>query len=326
MPQPASGGGLQLHELAEEPIGTASQFTIPATSNGMVYVGTRDGNVLGFGASAGERRCAGRSGSRLRANRRRVGRHPDRDRDRGADRHGDRDQRLLGRCFFFPFTVGRVTQTSPPGTTRHVRVTFPVTLRSGDTLHVPATFAPAAPGGTTGRCGSPPRPAERAGHRPAIADATRTGLYATVPSVALRLSLNDGTEVGPVPVGHPNTRSPRSSMAAPLRSGSPRSPGRVRLRGPVAAPAGHRPAAWPVCHRAVRLHPELGCRLEDGTHHHREQRHASEDQAVWGERPCRSKFTAPQRISFGHVPVGHTATRFIHIVNAGNEAPLPVPP
>ena len=53
MPQSASGGGLQLQELAEEPIGTASQFTIPATSNGMVYVGTRDGNVLGFGASGG---------------------------------------------------------------------------------------------------------------------------------------------------------------------------------------------------------------------------------------------------------------------------------
>ena len=34
-----------------------------------------------------------------------------------------------------------------------------------------------------------------------------------------------------------------------------------------------------------------------------------------------SKFTAPRRrMSFGDVAVGHTATRFIHIVNAGNEA------
>jgi hypothetical protein len=32
--------------------------------------------------------------------------------------------------------------------------------------------------------------------------------------------------------------------------------------------------------------------------------------------PDVSKFTAPQSISFGDVPVGQTATRFIHIVNA----------
>jgi hypothetical protein len=39
-------------------------------------------------------------------------------------------------------------------------------------------------------------------------------------------------------------------------------------------------------------------------------------------QPGISKFTAPAGIRFGNVPVGHTATRFIRIVNAGNEASL----
>ena len=34
-------------------IGTAVKFTMAATSNGMVYVGTRDGNVYGFGITSG---------------------------------------------------------------------------------------------------------------------------------------------------------------------------------------------------------------------------------------------------------------------------------
>ena len=32
------------------PIGKASKFTVPATDGGRVYVGTRDGNVFGFGS------------------------------------------------------------------------------------------------------------------------------------------------------------------------------------------------------------------------------------------------------------------------------------
>jgi PQQ-like domain len=50
MPQSVNGS-LQLRQIWSAPIGTASKFTIPATSNGMVYVGTRDGDVLGFGTT-----------------------------------------------------------------------------------------------------------------------------------------------------------------------------------------------------------------------------------------------------------------------------------
>jgi outer membrane protein assembly factor BamB len=46
--QPDAEGVLQ--QVFSAPIGTAVKFTSVATSNGRVYVGTRDGHVLGFGA------------------------------------------------------------------------------------------------------------------------------------------------------------------------------------------------------------------------------------------------------------------------------------
>ena len=43
-----------LTPLWSAPIGTASKFTVPATDDGRVYVGTRDGHLLGFGLMAGQ--------------------------------------------------------------------------------------------------------------------------------------------------------------------------------------------------------------------------------------------------------------------------------
>ena len=40
----------QMAPIWSAPIGTAAKFTVPATDNGRVYVGTRDGNVLAFGS------------------------------------------------------------------------------------------------------------------------------------------------------------------------------------------------------------------------------------------------------------------------------------
>ena len=41
-----------LTPLWSAPIGTASKFTVPATDDGRVYGGTRDGHLLGFGLMA----------------------------------------------------------------------------------------------------------------------------------------------------------------------------------------------------------------------------------------------------------------------------------
>jgi len=52
-PQPKSGGGTKMREIWNANIGTAAKFSIAATNNGMVYVGTLDGDVYGFGITSG---------------------------------------------------------------------------------------------------------------------------------------------------------------------------------------------------------------------------------------------------------------------------------
>ena len=294
VPQPAKGGGVKLQEIDGEPIGTASNFTIPATSNGMVYVGTLDGHVLGFGVTTGA--ALHRNGPEDFGNTA-VGSVT----TRTATVTASRTVTVTGISSSAvtspePFTIGQVTETSPSGTP--VPVTFPVTLHSGDALHAPVTFAPAAPGGTNGAVSF----ATTAGQNvpvsvPLIADATQTGLYATATSLSMLLSLNDGTQVGPVPVG-----LPEYAVSTIVNGGT--TPQRItKISGPggpfsarFAAPGGHRPAAWPVRHRAVRLHAQPGVLLQLGAHHHRQQRHASEGQPVRRERAGRQQVQrSPER-------------------------------
>jgi Abnormal spindle-like microcephaly-assoc'd, ASPM-SPD-2-Hydin/PQQ-like domain len=317
VPQPVSGGGLQLQELAEEPIGTAGQFTIPATSNGMVYVGTRDGRVLGFGVSAG---AALRRGPAAEFGRTAVGTAA----TRTVAATAARTVTVTGVSAATvatpdPFTVGRVTETSPE-TPGHVPVTFPVTLHRGDTLHVPVRFAPAAPGGSSGMVSF--AAAGRAGSAtvPLIAEGTRAGLYATVSRLALQLSLNDGTQVGPVPVGQPvyavttvvnggTTAQRITRVSAPgipfaVRALPP--PGTVLRPGQsVTMQVGYTPR------RVVSSTAALTIAGSSGT--------IARISLSGAAQPAHSKFTASPRIGFGDVRVRRTATRFIHIVNAGNE-------
>ena len=320
VPQPASGGGVKLQEIDGEPIGTASKFTIPATSNGMVYVGTLDGHVLGFGVTTGA--ALQRSGTEEFGSTT-VGSATTRTTTVTASRTvtvtGITSSAVTSPD---PFTIGKVTETAPGGTP--VPVTFPVTLHSGDALHAPVTFAPTAPGGTSGAVSF----ATTAGQNvpvsvPLIADATQTGLYATAPSLSMLLSLNDGTRVGPVPVG-----LPEYAVSTIVNGGT--TPQRItKISGPGAP-------------FTVRLLPRLGTVLLPGQSV-TVQFAYTPSQAVsstsvltvtgssgnvakvslsGASEPAVSKFRAPQSISFGDVPVGHTATRFIHIVNAGNQPAL----
>jgi hypothetical protein len=317
VPQPAKGGGVKLQQIATEPIGTAGQFTIVAPSNGMIYVGTRDGRVLGFGVTAG---AALRRGATPAFGTTAVGSATTRTATATAARTvtvtGLRSSAVTSPD---PFSTGPVTETTPgrPGSTP---VTFPVTLHRGDTLRVPVTFAPALPGGTTGtlslRTAAPGVPANIT----LIAAATRTGLYATAPRLAMLLSLNDGTEVGPVPVGQPvyavttivnggTTAQRITKVSAP---GGPFSAQFLPRPGTILRPG--QSVTVQVAYRPGRDVSSAGALTITGSSG------PPVTVAVSGAaQPAHSKFTAPPRIGFGDIPVGHTATRFIHIVNAGNE-------
>lgn len=125
---PGADGHLPL--LYSAPIGTASKFAVPATDNGHVYLGTRDGHVLGFGSPTTAAVTA-------------------------------------SQTTFAPEAVGSTAQSTVTLTaTRDVVVTgaktssayfgvdtsgvsLPRTLAAGDTLTLPVTFTPSVPGAAT---------------------------------------------------------------------------------------------------------------------------------------------------------------------------------
>ena len=318
VPVSAAGGGLQLHELGEWPIGTAGQFTIAATSNGRVYVGTRDGHVLGFGVTTG---AALRRSSAARFGDTAVGSVA----IRTASVTAARTTTVTGAtpsAVTAPdtFTLGKVTETFP-GHRSSAPVTFPVTLHPGDELHAPVKFAPTGPGGTTGAVTfttsgrSPPI------NVPVIGDGTRTGLYATASSLSMLLSLNDGTNVGPVPVGQMvyavttivNGGTTPQRLTRIVKPGGPFATSNVPHTGTVLKPG--QSVTVQVAYtpsKAVNSSAALTITGSSGV---------AATVSIFGEgEPPISKFTAPRQVSFGKVPVGHTATRFIHIVNDGNQS------
>ena len=143
---PRSGGGTKLSEIWAAPIGTGSKFTKVATNNGMVYVGTRDGNVYGFGITGGA--ALTRSG---------TAQFSDTAVGAAAVKHvaltATRTVTVTGATVSAasspaPFTLGQVTLTHPGGTP--ASVTFPVTLHKGDVLRAAVKFAPGAVGGAEG--------------------------------------------------------------------------------------------------------------------------------------------------------------------------------
>ncbi len=317
VPQPAKGGGVKLQQISGQPLGQVQSFIIPATGNNMVYVGTANG-VLGFGVTTGaalQRGATPAFGSTT------VGSSATQTVTATASRAvtvtGVSDTAATSPS---PFSIGQVTETKR-GSTQPSPVTFPVTLQHGDTLSAPVTFTPTAPGSTDGTLSFATTGGQAVPvNVPLLADATQTGLYATVPSLSLLLSLNNGTVIAPVPVGTPNyavstivnggtTPQRITSISAP---GGPYTVRGLPKMGTVLQPGQsvtvqfiYKPS------QAVTSNAALTVTGSSGT--------AATVSLSGSSSPALEKFTAPSNVSFGKVPVGQTATRFIHIVNAGNQ-------
>ncbi len=142
-----------LSPIWSAPIGIASKFTIPATSNGVVYVGTRGGRVLAFG-SVSRARVASRApltgAMPVAFDHTAV----------GTSAVATVTQTATAKVTVTGvsaastagpgrFSVGQVTETVRGGSAR-VPVRFPVALSPGDLLHAPVRFSPSGPGGATG--------------------------------------------------------------------------------------------------------------------------------------------------------------------------------
>jgi hypothetical protein len=198
-------------------------------------------------------------------------------------------------------------------------VTFPVTLHAGDRLHARVTFSPAAVGGTNGTLSFATTSARYPYHDvPLYGDATQAGLYPTNPDMQFQLVLNDGLFQSNVPVGTalsqvvdivngssaPEKVTSVTGPAGPFTAAGLPKPGTVIHPGqPVAVRVTFAPG------RATSYTSSFTVTASGGS--------TTVALSGAGLRPV-SKFTAPTSVSFGRVPVGHTATAWIGVSNAGN--------
>ncbi|MCW2940041.1 MAG: legume lectin beta domain protein [Actinomycetia bacterium] len=122
---PDHAGRLAL--LYSAPVGTAAKFEVPATDSGHVYVGTRDGRILGFGRPA----KSALTGSPV---------------DFGQVDLGASTTKMLTLTATRALTITGVS-TNAPFTVNPP--TLPVSLQAGEQLDLPVTFTPGAAGAAT---------------------------------------------------------------------------------------------------------------------------------------------------------------------------------
>lgn len=111
------------------PIGTGVKFATPAASAGRVYVGTRDGYLYGFGQPVTAALNLPQTSF-------------------GNVLVSQTGQATVTATATRTVTVTAVTTTAPFAVA--TQPALPVTLNAGQTLSVPVSFAPTAPGSTTG--------------------------------------------------------------------------------------------------------------------------------------------------------------------------------
>ena len=319
LPVPRSGGGAKLREIWAAPVGTSAKFCVVATDNGMVYVGTRDGHVLGFGRTgAAALTTSGSaqfpetplgSSSSKRVSVTATGTVTVTGASADAESTPD------------PFTLGLVTLTRRGnGTPEGVR--FPVTLHKGDLLRATAKFAPTLAGGADGvvsftTAAKPAVPVSV----PLIGNGTSTGLFLSNNSLTFHIIEHDGLLIEDVPVGvyvpivddlvnagaKPVTVTSISKPAGPFRvSGLPKA-------GTIIKPGEALPLRLVfVPQRAGAASSSMTITASDGTS-------ATVAMTGTGLRPVTNFTASPSVVRFGSVPVGRTATAMIRVINAGNQ-------
>ena len=116
--------------LRSWPIGTASKFSVPATNNGRVYVGTRDGNLIAFGAPTTQA---------LQGNSVAFGQV-------GVGTTGSATATLTATK---TVTISAATAASPFSADTS-GLNLPQTLTAGQTISVPVSYTPTTWGANTG--------------------------------------------------------------------------------------------------------------------------------------------------------------------------------
>jgi hypothetical protein len=319
LPQPKAGGGTKLREIWSGNIGTASKFSIAASSNGLIYVGTRDGKLLAFGLTGAP---ALRRSTTVTYPDTALGSIASTPVSVTATRTVTvTGTQVTAMSTPAPFTVGTVTETHNGSTTP---VTFPVTLHAGDALHAPVTFTPAVPGGATGQVTFTTNAAKDAAAVPLIGDGTQTGLFASNPALSFVIVEQDGMLITNVPVGVtvPLTTAITNGGDTPVTVTSVTPP-----TGPYTAQ--NLPKVGTVIKPGASVTVQVtyapsAAATSTGSFTIGASNGTSATVSLTGTGlTAVTKFTAtPSSVHFGSVRVGHTAKVMVHVVNAGNQPSL----
>ncbi|MEU0562216.1 choice-of-anchor D domain-containing protein [Dactylosporangium sp. NPDC006015] len=267
------------------PIGVATKFVTPATDGGRVFVGTRDGHVIGFGRPTTAALTSGPT-------------------DFGSVEVGSTATATVTVTATRAVSITAISTAAPFAATVP---TLPVNLTTGQTLAVPVRFTPTATGGVNGsltfttNAGTVPFDLHGVGTRTGLGATPSTLSFGTVPTGAnktLGVSVtNTGTSAvtitGFTPPAAPFTATGVPATGTTLAAGASVS---VSVRyAPVASGAANSSfivtssagsVTVPVTGTAVTGAPQLTI--------------------------------TPNPVQFGQVPVGQTATAVFDIANTGN--------
>ncbi len=298
--------GGQLKEIWSAPIGTAAKFTVPATDNGRVYVGTRDGTVLGFGSP---------STAPVQAPTTAFGQDP-----LGTAKTATVNVTvpataatvtitkvsIASTSIDVPFAAGTPAQSGKP-------VTLPVTLGAGQTLSVPVTFRPGSPGGfTASLVVATKTPNFPTVSFPLNGDGTRAGLYAS--QTALPFGTVPVGSSRPLPTDIINGGTSTEKVSAVTGATAPF--GITGIARNTSIPPGGSVTVT-VTFRPTVARTSTGTITVTGTGPGTSAKLTLTARSVAG----RGVLTAPATVSFGRVPLGQFASRNVTIDNTGN---LPV--
>jgi hypothetical protein len=319
-PQPKNGGGTKMREIWGGNIGTASKFSIAATGNGMVYVGTRDGDVYGFGITGAAALESGGTATfaDTAANSASTA---------SATVTATRTVTVTGASVKAmtepaPFTISKVTVTRHGGGTATVK--FPVTLHKGDVLKAQVKFAPATFGGASGAVTFATGAGSGAVSVPLVGDGIQTGLFATSTSLNFVLVTNDGSVITNVPVGTNSWENTTlvNGGDTPVRVTSVKAPtGRYSATGLPKVGTVIKPGeAIPV--QGQFTPTRAGTATGSFTVTTNKGPAVTVTMSGIGLRPVDKFASVPAKVNFGSVPVGHTAKIWVDITNTGNQGAI----
>jgi hypothetical protein len=191
---PANG---VLKEIWSAPIGTAAKFSVPATDEGRVYVGSRSDTVYGFGITTGTPPFTGTQQVTLP--------------EAGVKATNSTATVTLTATQAMTVTAPTLTSSASPdpftmGTVHagSAVATFPVTMTQGETLTIPVTFTPSEAVGYAGSVEVGTNvPGFTTVNVPLAGTGTNPGLAAFPAKLTFGANGTGGDDVniGPIPVG-----------------------------------------------------------------------------------------------------------------------------